>query len=1155
MKRMSLEPDIAVIVTVHHEGRLMTPTFRALARCIGHALEQGYSTEVAVVFDRPDDATEASVEQLLSHGIFAKAAQVTRVPVDHGDLGLARNAGIRQTSASRVTVLDADNLPSRSWLAEAAKTLDKLDEPAVVHPERILTFDGKRECWPLRASTDPQFHLGDLLWFNTWDAFAMSSREVVDSFPYPQCRPGDGFGPEDWAWNCTTLAAGVQHHIAIGTTLFYQVKPWGSLADAHGDSVLPQNDILRAKSIAAVEIPRLTTLMESTVATPPPHSPRPFHRLRERSRIIDTGYRAARYLARPALERIRSRHTTAPAPDECRVTVRREVAAVSQQDWEEAHLLQPLVPYPTDDVRSGYGVWGTEWDTQLLPDRLAYWHAVADLPEHPDLVFIVPWIGTGGADLLTVQYVQTARRLRPEASIAVITTEPQPSTRLDALPDDVVVFDLGRHHLLPQFATRLLGILLTQLAPQTLHVINSTVGFDTVDRYGRVLSHRTNVFLSTYVVDRLADGATWSFLYNRSRDFYTHLRRVLTDNEAFVTRMIDETGAPPEAFRVVHQVVEGGPHAKLPARFTSDRPLRMLWCGRFDEQKRLDRLASVFETLKAEGVPVTLDYFGEAVIGDDHDWNDHCTRLNAAGAVQHPPYRGDLRATHPERFDALVMTSDREGVPNTMLEGLANGLVVIATKVGGVSEVLTPEIGYPVTFENDTQAIRQLVDAVKEVIEVPGEAASRVSHAEALVHAEFSSARFMAELEGIEGYLPIAGGAAAEVYTESRLHYYADAATSELLQKRPCVLLYTGSNGHSNFGDILQNKNVLAYWNDRGDAIPVLLMPAHAGSHERHQQLADWYTPHIVYFSEEEWRDRSDELKPMAPHLGMPLLHVIGGGYLNSLWGQAHLTTIDDVSRDWRIGKVIMSGLQVDATACDQLQRLIAGGLPVSTIGVRDEPSLSYLHQAQLDDHAVFTFDDLTEVLQQWAEAREPQLVKPRAGLRYAVHMNTSDYAGGSAALDRWRTIVRQLAETTPDEIVFMHAYADTRPEVQDTLDTIAALAEDFPLTKFPVVNTAQAALGWQRGDSLPEELEGLRGVTAAFSSSYHTALFMSFLGTPAYLVNATPYFAQKAALFSLPSVSEFLHQPDAHLIRLDDQLNARESWLRRLDSLAVNPR
>jgi glycosyltransferase involved in cell wall biosynthesis len=64
-------------------------------------------------------------------------------------------------------------------------------------------------------------------------------------------------------------------------------------------------------------------------------------------------------------------------------------------------------------------------------------------------------------------------------------------------------------------------------------------------------------------------------------------------------------------------------------------------------------------------------------------------RLRFLGTVPH-----ELMPGHYSAADALILASEREGMPNAVLEALACGLPVIATPVGGVPELVTdPEAG------------------------------------------------------------------------------------------------------------------------------------------------------------------------------------------------------------------------------------------------------------------------------------------------------------------------------------------------------------------------------------------------------------------------------------------------------------------------------
>jgi len=64
-------------------------------------------------------------------------------------------------------------------------------------------------------------------------------------------------------------------------------------------------------------------------------------------------------------------------------------------------------------------------------------------------------------------------------------------------------------------------------------------------------------------------------------------------------------------------------------------------------------------------------------------------RLLPPGAVTFLPGRLDPRALM-HRADLLALSSLREGMPNVVLEAMATGLPVVATRVGGLSEVVVP---------------------------------------------------------------------------------------------------------------------------------------------------------------------------------------------------------------------------------------------------------------------------------------------------------------------------------------------------------------------------------------------------------------------------------------------------------------------------------
>jgi glycosyltransferase involved in cell wall biosynthesis len=106
--------------------------------------------------------------------------------------------------------------------------------------------------------------------------------------------------------------------------------------------------------------------------------------------------------------------------------------------------------------------------------------------------------------------------------------------------------------------------------------------------------------------------------------------------------------------------------------------------ARLAAQKRLDRLLEAVHRLPAEVHCV--------IAGDGPEreaLREHAARLGLAGRTHFLGFRRDVGDVL-DALDLFLVSSDREGMANAMLEAMAAGVPVVSTEVSGAKEALAP---------------------------------------------------------------------------------------------------------------------------------------------------------------------------------------------------------------------------------------------------------------------------------------------------------------------------------------------------------------------------------------------------------------------------------------------------------------------------------
>lgn len=132
--------------------------------------------------------------------------------------------------------------------------------------------------------------------------------------------------------------------------------------------------------------------------------------------------------------------------------------------------------------------------------------------------------------------------------------------------------------------------------------------------------------------------------------------------------------------------------------------LKLLFVGRFDRQKGFDILIEALRRVRRE---VEVDVFGESVLGED--------------AIDELPGFVHLHGWQPfaaiapfmQHCDALVMPSRWEGLPLSAIEAMRAGKAVIASRVGGVPELVEDEITGILVPPDNAMALAQAIDGAQ----------------------------------------------------------------------------------------------------------------------------------------------------------------------------------------------------------------------------------------------------------------------------------------------------------------------------------------------------------------------------------------------------------------------------------------------------------
>ncbi|MDL1969086.1 MAG: glycosyltransferase family 4 protein [Deltaproteobacteria bacterium] len=362
-------------------------------------------------------------------------------------------------------------------------------------------------------------------------------------------------------------------------------------------------------------------------------------------------------------------------------------------------------------------------------------------------VFLVPWIDRGGADIVTLNHIRALINHNLSNYITVISTFNTDSPWAYKLPDKVRFIEFGKKysHLSEDEQEKLLTRLLIQMAPKVIHNINSDLGYKIFVKYGNALNSVSNLYASFFCTDITQKGEHVGYAYCYLPKCFDCLKAVAIDNQSFLNRLIETYAFDKEKMYVHYQPIQITNKRKCSDNIVEKKQMDIIWAGRMDRQKRPDILMKIAQA--SQDLPFRFHVYGISVLDDDI-FTDELTKqknITCYGVFN------KLDSLPIEQFDLFLYTSQWDGMPTILLDAISLGLPIIASDVGGISElIIHDKTGFLINPYDDIDCY---VNCLKKIYNNRALLTNIVNNAYELISKRHSWECFLENLNNFPGYI------------------------------------------------------------------------------------------------------------------------------------------------------------------------------------------------------------------------------------------------------------------------------------------------------------------------------------------------------------------------------------------------------------------
>jgi glycosyltransferase involved in cell wall biosynthesis len=217
-----------------------------------------------------------------------------------------------------------------------------------------------------------------------------------------------------------------------------------------------------------------------------------------------------------------------------------------------------------------------------------------------------------------------------------------------------------------------------------------------------------------------------------------------------IRESIIKAGGEPERVIVLQNAIDSDLYSRRPGRREEIRATLGIepgdfvvgGVGRLHRIKRFDLVIEAAAALLPRFPQLRLVIVGDGRLRQDLETH---ASLKLAQRCSLLGQRGDLIDLY-QAFDVFIQASDSEGSPNAVLEAMAMEVPIVATDVGGTTDLVTPD-QHAIIIPKDN--VRRLTEGIERVIQDPEGARARANAARRRVETELSFIARTRRLEDI----------------------------------------------------------------------------------------------------------------------------------------------------------------------------------------------------------------------------------------------------------------------------------------------------------------------------------------------------------------------------------------------------------------------